>query len=107
MEDRFTCALSTIKLYIIYGHIGLLIGASSSLKDDLQPTDFELNVLATYQKVEASLDLDSSGPDLEHSSGCELHLSQMPHISLVIGHPPNIMSQIVLDQVHVEAHRIG
>lgn len=56
MEDRFTCALSMIKLYIIYGHVGLFIRTSSSLKDDLQTTDFELNFLETYQKVESSLD---------------------------------------------------
>lgn len=44
MEDRFTCALSTIKLYIIYGHVGLFIRASPSLKDDLHTTDFELTI---------------------------------------------------------------
>lgn len=45
-----------IKLYIIYGHVGLFIRASSSFKDDLRTTDIEFNSLATYQRVESSPD---------------------------------------------------
>lgn len=51
MDNRITCTLSVIKIHIIYGHIRLVIWASSTLKDDLQETQVHSKFLATCLTV--------------------------------------------------------